>query len=431
MTSRSRLTLVVFATYDRPTRPALTQHLFALRKYGHDPTFYLNAAVPWAGLVARFLRPTCVVFHTSYLGQRWRPHVMHRLIRRMQPLRALATPKLMLPQDEFIGSDQLVECIRTFRVDHVFSVAPESEWRTIYGDVLDAGNVQFSRVLTGYVDDEMVAKRNPADDGDERPIDIGYRAWHAEAWLGRHGRMKVEIANRVLESPAAEGMRLDISTRDEDTILGSAWYQFLTRCRWTLGVEGGASILDRDGSLSALVRAFVRSRPNATFAEIEAACFPGMDGMLRLSALSPRHLEACLTKTAQILVRGEYNGILTAGVHYLAVEPDFSNLSQVLERSRSDELRRELAERAYRDVIESGLYSYSAFVRLVELAVQGTPGAPHDLAASRHNPIAAGLFAALENAGWMWLRVRRFCVRAYRSTVATIRSWITGPRQGS
>jgi hypothetical protein len=396
--------LVVFAAPAPPSRATLVEHLYSIGRYFPGRTMYLNAAVPWAGLAAARLRPSLVVFHTSLLAQRWTPAYFRLLIRRLEPLKRPGPVKLMLPQDEFVASDQLVEFAEDFAVDHILSVAPSTEWPNIYGDVAASRTIRLHRVLTGYVDEASVSAYGTTRVGADRPIDIGYRAWHTEAWLGRRGKLKVEIAERVLASQAADGQRLDVSTRDQDTIHGPAWYRFLQQCRWTLGVEGGASILDRDGSLKDRVREYVAIHPNAGFDEIEARCFPGRDGTLNLVALSPRHLEACITRTAQILVEGDYNGVLQPHVHYLPVRADFSDLDEVLELARSDVVRDGLADRAYRDVVASGRYSYRTFVsELLELGGLEVQDGGRAWWSSTGLWSVRWFCAAFEKAEWIWL----------------------------
>ena len=71
-------------------------------------------------------------------------------------------------------------------------------------------------------------------------------------------------------------------------------------------------------------------------------------------AISPRHLEAVITKTAQVLVEGRYSGVLEPERHYIPVRRDFSNLDEALERLRDVEAVEAMTERAYRDVYLSG-----------------------------------------------------------------------------
>jgi len=145
--------------------------------------------------------------------------------------------QVALPQDEFLGTDQVADVIRSFGVDHVFSVAPESEWPLIY-EGIDRGRVGISRVLTGYLDEDTMRRVDAiVAGGGERDIDIGYRTGPPKPFLGRQAMLKTEIADVVRERALARGLRVDITTRPDDTLLGDDWYRWLARCRWTIGVD--------------------------------------------------------------------------------------------------------------------------------------------------------------------------------------------------
>jgi hypothetical protein len=185
--------------------------------------------------------------------------------------------------------------------------------------------------------------------------------------------MKWKIAEAVAEIARRDGLVVDISTSPEDTLLGDRWFEFLASCRYTIGVEGGASIADLDGEVKSATEAYLARNPRASFDEVKMECFRDRDGELSHFALSPRHLEACATRTAQVLVEGEYNGVLTPWVHYFPVKKDLSDLERVLELSRDEGLREAMVERAYVDIVESGSYVYSAFVTEVEEVALGEP----------------------------------------------------------
>jgi hypothetical protein len=363
------MVLVAYCALQWPWRKTIEDSLYSLRRYGERDYLYVNLAVPWLGTAYLPLRLDAIVWHTTFLGWvRWVPPEQRRgVMSRARRLAQHARHQVALPQDEFIGSQQVSEVIEEFGVDHVFSVAPESEWPLIYQGV-DRTRVSFSRVLTGYLDEDTVGRIDRIL-GERRPrtIDIGYRTGPAKPFLGRHALLKTEIAHAVRERAEAHGLRVDISTRPEDTLLGDNWYRWLASCRYTIGVEGGASVLDRDGSIRACTESRLVEHPRITFAELEAACFPGEDGKLRLFALSPRHLEACATRTAQILVEGEYNGVLEPGRHYIPLRRDLSNLDEVLAAvaaNREREVR--IVDAAHRDVVSSGDWTYRRLVGDVE-----------------------------------------------------------------
>lgn len=357
--------LVVYHTADYPLRVAIYDHLHCFRRYSGRNCVYLNTAVRGPDRLISAIDWDLIVFHTLFLSQRWGREAFAELLDRIAPLKKLQGVKIALPQDEFLNTDLLCNFINEFSVDYVFSVAPESEWEKIY-DAVDRNKVLFNRVLTGYLEEKTIKRLNSgiARNGN-RTIDIGYRAWRPEPWLGRHGMLKAEIADVFAAAASEHKISTDISTRSEDTLHGDRWYRFLFDCKYTIGVEGGASILDRDGKLSRMTTEYVAAHPGASFEEVEEHVFPGRDGTFKLFALSPRHLEACATKTCQILVEGEYNGVLRPNEHFIPLNKDFSNVHQVLSQVENDDLREKTTERAYRDIVSSGHYTYSEFVRYV------------------------------------------------------------------
>lgn len=152
------------------------------------------------------------------------------------------------------------------------------------------------------------------------------------------------------------------------------------RCKYTLGAEGGASVLDRTGQILESTLRYRALHPQADYEEIAGHCFPEGDNSLTLTAISPRHLEACATKTCQILIEGDYNGILTPGRHYIELKRDFSNIDEVLDLVKLDKQRAEIAAQAHGDIVESGLYSYRSFVNFLlsqTLGAEKSGPAPH------------------------------------------------------
>lgn len=367
----ANIVVIYYALTAKPLRGTIREHIYSFQNHGGHRTYYVNAA---ARRIPSFLfsEPIdLVVLATTFLAYRWGSGINRFLRRHDEGLRRLPGIKIALPQDEFLRTDDLVHIINEYDVRHVFSVAPPSEWPLIYRGV-DFSRVSFHHVLTGYLDDETVARINAlAGREKERTIDIGYRAYEARPWLGRHGMLKKQVADVIGPAAANSGLNCDISLRKEDTILGDDWLSFLLRCRFTIGVEGGASILDRDGSVRNCVEEHMGRHPEAPFDEVERQCFPGLDGALQLFALSPRHLETCATRTGQVLVEGDYNGVLEAGRHYISIRKDFSNLEDVIAKMKDEDLRKRMVDASYEDIVSSGRYTYRSFVDFVVRASVG------------------------------------------------------------
>jgi hypothetical protein len=367
--------LIVYGQTQFPQRVSVADHLYSFRRYSRGRVFYLNLA---AREIPRWLPRVpfdLIVWHTSFLSLRWAPEVFEEARRRAQRLKAIDAPSVALPQDEFIHTDVVCDFLEEFGVGAVCSVVPEQLWPEIYSSV-DRERVRFVRVLTGYLDEGTVERIDRIVSATHvRPIDVGYRAWRAAPWLGRHGRLKTMIADAFREAAPRHGLRIDVSTRDEDTIVGDDWYHFLASCKYTIGVEGGASVLDRDGSIRERTEVYLRSHPEADFDEVSAACLgeeDGRDGFL-LASLSPRQLEACATRTCQVLIEGSYNGILEPDRHYIELRSDFSNLDAVLDQLKADDDRAAMVDRAYRDVVASGSWTYRRLVADTERIALGGP----------------------------------------------------------
>ena len=383
MSEPARNNLIVYGLLQYPLRATIRDHLYSFRRHGSGRYFYLNIAARRPPSWLREVDFDTVIFHHTLTGQRMAPSLLRWQLRRARALDGLGRYRIAMVQDECVYTDAIDAFAGEFGIDHLFSVAPPSEWHKIYPRATAAG-VRFSQNLTGYLAAETVERVDRiVAETPERPIDIGYRAWGGLLSFGRHGLLRRQLEDAFGPATAARGLRADLSTDLADTIHGDDWFRFLASCKYVIGAEGGATILDGDGSFKRRTEAYLAKHPDATYDEVEAACFPGEDGRLQLYAISPRHLEACATRTCQVLVEGEYSGVLAPGEHYIPIRKDLSNLDDVLEQIQSDEQRRRLTENAYRDVVASGRYGYERFVAEVEQAAseglerKGAPsGAP-------------------------------------------------------
>ena len=366
-------TLVVYALLDWPLRSTLHDHLYSFRQSSASRVFYLNVLVQRIPRWLLALDFDLIVYHNSFFSTRWTPEIFQEVSESVDELACLSATSVALVQDEFLMGNVVTDFINQTEIDVVFTTAAETEIEKLYPRV-DRQQTRFHRVLTGYLATATLDRiARIVEDTPERKNDIGYRAYRSDFWLGSHGVMKWKIAEAVAEIARRDGLVVDISTSPEDTLLGDRWFEFLASCRYTIGVEGGASIADLDGEVKSATEAYLARNPRASFDEVKMECFRDRDGELSHFALSPRHLEACATRTAQVLVEGEYNGVLTPWVHYFPVKKDLSDLERVLELSRDEGLREAMVERAYVDIVESGSYVYSAFVTEVEEVALGEP----------------------------------------------------------
>ena len=134
-------------------------------------------------------------------------------------------------------------------------------------------------------------------------------------------------------------------------------------CRAVLGTESGANVFDFDGSLSRDITDAMQENPKMTFDEAFDRFLSDREGEVVMNQVSPKIFEAIAMRTALVLFEGEYSGVVEPDKHFIPLKKDYSNVDDVLARLEDFDYLTELTDRAHRDVIESGRYSYRTFIR--------------------------------------------------------------------
>jgi hypothetical protein len=224
---------------------------------------------------------------------------------------------------------------------------------------------EFRIALTGYVKSGPIPSTSLLS---ERVIDLGQRVREMPPHLGRLAQAKARQAVVLADAAKLAGFTVDVSTRVEDAFIGSAWFEFLSSCRFTVGMKGGASLHDPYGLTHTRVQAFIARHPEATFDEIEKKCFKGKDMKHEFTAISPRLFEAATAGTCQILERDDYLGVLEPWRDYIPLNRDFSNIDEVLDTMRDLDRCQEIVQNASAALLDSKMFDYS---RLVHSSCEG------------------------------------------------------------
>ena len=199
----------------------------------------------------------------------------------------------------------------------------------------------------------------------DRPVDkkwdIGYRASKLPYWFGSLGQIKYRLANEVAEALMGYGLIINSSVDPADLLYGEDWYLFLSRSKAVLGSESGSSLVIRDKATKRKIQEYLKDNPEAKFEEVNKNVLDDMDGQLYLSSVSPRHFECAALKVCQLLVEGEYDGVMQPDKHYIPIKKDFSNLEEVVEKLKDDKYCSRIVESCYKDVAKNAKYSYRAY----------------------------------------------------------------------
>jgi hypothetical protein len=391
-----RTLLVLYQhTMPGPMRAALRQKLHALEASaaGHR-IVYWNAAYPVPRPI-RELRVHALMLDNTLLVARWAPGFEARRAS-FDWVASSPALKLAFPQDEYNHAHVLDDWLDDLGVDVVFSIYGPEHRERLYPRM--ARRARFERALTAYVDEREATRRaGVVLPHDRRPLDLAYRAEVLPPRFGHLGQAKLRVAEELAPRARAAGLRVDVSLDARDRILGDRWLPFVASARAVLGSESGASAIDYRGELVTRERELLAERPSLTFEEFDAAMPAGWDGT-PLGAIGPRHLEAAVAKSAQVLVAGDYDGVLEPDVHYLPVRADFADADAVVERLGDHALLERLAERAHRDLVLSGRYSYAALAALIEAVLDEerplTVGAANGVAIRRAQ-VAASVYSTL------------------------------------
>ena len=347
-----------------PMRPTMASHLRFL-EHGRERhrVVYLNLAgrcPPWI----RAQRWDLVVLHYSLLAARWTPRFA-RIRSSLGWLAGSDAAVVAMPQDEYDDAHVLDDWLMEVGADVVYSIFGGAERDALYPRT--RATARFEQCFTGYVDPRDVERMRgrAAIPHAQRPLDVAYRAGQLPYRLGWRGQVKHRLAEALEPAAARAGLRADVSTAEGKLLFGDDWFDLLASSRVVAGCESGASAMDPRGEVRALEASLRAAEPALSFEQFAARMPAGWDGHA-FGSISPRHFEAALVGSCQLLVQGEYAGLLEPDVHYVPVRPDLTDIDAACERLGDAALVQRLADRAYRDLVASGEHTYAAFARRFE-----------------------------------------------------------------
>ena len=302
-----------------------------------------------------------IIYHSSFIGLRFnRARFLNLLKKNHQELINIkASHKALTIQDEFSNMDLVCDFINKYSVDTIFSVAPRQEIKKIYKNI-NFNKIKFFEVLTGYIDENQITKIKNINTFKKNWI--GYRVYTRPEW-GTFNLKKIKLGLLFQKYCKQNNIKHDIAFGEENFFLGDKWNKFLLQCRAVIGIEGGSNILDWDGSFSKKINKIKNKKLLINYNYLKK--LEKNLEKIKLMTISPRHLDACLTKTCQLLVKGKYNNILKPWKHYIPINKNMTNLSHVMKILNDDKKVNKIIHNAYKDIIQSRKYTYKKFVEFM------------------------------------------------------------------
>jgi len=279
------------------------------------------------------------ILHETYLPLPWQIYIA-----------SFPNGKAIIREDEYQQINSFKRKMSQLGVGVVFSNLnyPPQVMKWTYEEGMFP-NVWFFSCLPGYISKRFKELQPPPISN--RPFDIVYRGRTLPPQLGLHAQDKRIIGEQMLAAAGKYGLRVDISSEESDRIYGGAWPKFLMDGRAMLGVEGGASIFDFDGTLTKKVEQYYSDHPKADFKEVWSRLLKGHEENVVFKSITPKFFEAIAAKTALVLYPGQYSGILERDRHYIVLERDGSNLNEVVTKLRDDEYLQQLVDRTFSEVL--------------------------------------------------------------------------------
>jgi hypothetical protein len=274
-------------------------------------------------------------------------------------------PIIAIPQDVGMGHGYLDDWLEELGVSAVFTTLDHPD---LFQKTRKIASIQ--KCLPGYVDERVAQEYyHFLFPHQRRHLDIVYRARKLPLQFGVAGHWKTKIAELIKPMAHNVGLRTSIEVGNKCTIYGTSWLDFLASSRMTLGTEGGYSTVDKYGELRTACEMLEAQHPQKTFHDLARLMPAGWDEY-KLFTATPRHLEAAMTLTTQILLEGNYCGLFEEGRNCIMLAKDLSNLAEITYVASHPDVVEKMAVQAFKDVIMSGTYSYSKFAHMIEDAIQ-------------------------------------------------------------
>jgi hypothetical protein len=270
-----------------------------------------------------------VLFTSTFMDLLGTPEGERQVYEEYGFLAASSSVKIALPQDDYWCSEVRDAWYCNIGVDRVYPVCERRFWPILLPRFyVNGGSIEQG--FTTYVTPRLREVARKSQPWSIRRNDIVYRAKQKPIFPNHLGYLKGAIGDDFRRHVEDLPIRLDISVAPSDSIRGEDWWDFVANSRGILGSPSGSSLLVRNHEVAACLLHGNRLSWDGNQNE-ESHCTQLSDREHDFTAIAPRNVEAALLGTAQILVPGDYGGLMEPGVHFLPLNSDASNAREVVE----------------------------------------------------------------------------------------------------
>lgn len=360
-------------------RNTIFDHAFSFKKYDKENEyFYFNAFNGRHREDYQWIQEKtfdAVIFHYTVMGLRLLDRFFYNFTQLMSEIfRNKDCVKIVMPQDDYVYTRQIWNFSKAIQADYILSITRDKDLNEMYPRQMINPATRVINVLTGYIDEKYIKEYPPHDN---RTYDLMYRARKLPYESGALGLKKYELVTVFNDYLKDKAGKFNIANTQGDTnsYMGDSWIDALADTRCIIGCLGGYGIIDADYRYHIAYEEYMKQHPCTSYEEAKRILYPDLSDSLT-GMISPRIFEAALTKTCQILVGEDYQGILAPGHDYIVLNEDYSNIDEVYKKMMDIAYCKHIAENAFYTVTGGIIkgkpvrsdYTYEAFVnRVIEL----------------------------------------------------------------
>lgn len=280
--------------------------------------------------------------------------------------------KIAFIQDEYYDTNLIKMFLELINVNTVFTNVPNEHISRIYNNL---NTTRFVFNLTGYVPDynfDRIPIKN-------RKCDVFYRGRELHYWYGHLGQDKMNIGKHMKEYCDKYKLISNIDWNGNNCIYGDEWFKVLGNSKVTLATESGTTVFDMDNSIVTEINKHLEETPNRGhqngYSKVPKYSYEEICNLVNLKRnevpnmgqVSPKMFESIMLGTVLVMYEGSYYpGFLIPNVHYIVLKKDYSNIKEVINKIKDDDFLQKMSDKAYDDIIKSGLYSYKKFIEMVD-----------------------------------------------------------------
>ena len=300
-----------------------------------------------------------IVLHYSIMHGILFPHTRDLLNRYIYHLNNFRGKIVAIIQDEYYDVNQIRTVLKLWNVNLILSCVPKEHHRTVYNTT---PNAKIERVLTGYVpENKIFLKPQPIK---ERKTLIFYRGKNLPYYYGKLGQWKKYIGIKMKNYCEKSGIKnCNIAWDEKDKLFGNDWINAMHSSKVTLATPSGLNVFHYDNKIINICNKMQRS--GIPYEIVEKQCNL-QDGPIPMGQVSPKMFEAAMCGTVLVMYPGTYNGVFKKDIHYIELQPDFSNIEDVMKKIHDNDFLQKMSDRTYKDIVESGKYSYKTFINKVD-----------------------------------------------------------------